>query len=156
MNDDGIRFCSALFGGAAAFRFGGGVEIKNSGVGEAEIWVNTSHTYRGSHKYFKRLQSRYVPRVGQPGEAPPPASAVPVTCVNLLRCAMGKSELLLSEHFHEAVRRVRRLDPGAALMVLNFDWHATVKSLGEMSAVEGLWSLLFSIQPHADISAGVI
>eukprot|EP00951_Prasinocladus_malaysianus_P003133 scaffold22234_cov27-Prasinocladus_malaysianus.AAC.2 len=41
-----------------------GVEIKNSGVGEAEIWVNTTHTYRGSSKYFKRLQQRYVQRVG--------------------------------------------------------------------------------------------
>lgn len=124
-----------------------GVEIKNSGVGEAEIWVNTAHTYRGSGKYFKRLQHRYVPHPGA-GEKPVPPAEVPVTCVNLLRCAMGKSELLLSEHFHEMARHVRRLEPASRVIVLNFDWHATVKSLGETSAVEGLWSLLHPIQPQ--------
>lgn len=144
-----------------------GVEIKNSGVGEAEIWINASHTYRGSGTYFKRLQHRYVPRVTIAREVSPgrdkagPASgasaaAVPVTCINLLRCAMGKSEMLLSEHFHEAVRRIRKSDQERQLMVLNFDWHSTVKSLGEVSAVEGLWSLLGSIQPQYDVSAGVM
>jgi len=135
-----------------------GVEIKNSGVGEAEIWVNTSHTYRGSGKYFKRLQRRYVPHFEGKEDltAEERAAAVPVTCVNLLRCAMGKSELLLSEHFHEAVRRIRRLEPDRQLMVLNFDWHSTVRSLGEASAVEGLWSLLESIQPQAGVSCGTV
>lgn len=105
-----------------------GVEIKNSGVGEAEIWVNTTHTYRGSRTYFKRLQERYIPHFPQgrqtdPEEAPSAtgakaAAGLPVTCINLLRCAMGKSEVLLSEHFHEAVRHVRKADPSRQIQVL--------------------------------------
>mmetsp|Transcript_40321 Transcript_40321/g.114154 ORF Transcript_40321/g.114154 Transcript_40321/m.114154 type:complete len:819 (+) Transcript_40321:201-2657(+) len=135
-----------------------GVEIKNAGMGEAGITINPKDTYRGTAKYFKRVQRRYVPRQSASEEpsAELQGSTVPVVCINLLRCAMGRAELVLSEHFHEAMRHVRRLDPATQVKVLNFDWHATVKSLGEHSAVEGLWSLLTSMQPGMGISCGTM
>ena len=56
--------------------------------------------------------------------------------------AQRKDELLLSEHFSEGLRRVRRALPGAPLRVINFDWHGAVKELRDKGAVEGLWALL--------------
>ena len=132
-----------------------GVEIKNGGIGEAGITINPKDTYRGSAKYFKRVQKRYVPHSSSQKDKAA-VSAVPVVCINLLRCAMGRAELVLNEHFHEALRHVRRLDPMSQAKVLNFDWHATVKSLGENSAVEGLWSLITSMQPEMDICCGTM
>lgn len=59
-----------------------------------------------------------------------------------------RDELLLSEHFSEGVRRVRKAMPGAELRVLNFDWHGMIKELREEPTVEGLWTLLESILPQ--------
>ena len=56
-----------------------------------------------------------------------------------------KDELLLSEHFSEGVRSVRKRLPGLPVRVINFDWHGMVKELREKGAVEGLWALLESI-----------
>lgn len=56
-----------------------------------------------------------------------------------------KDELLLSEHFSEGLRTVRKRLPGAPLRVINFDWHGMVKDLREKGAVEGLWALLETI-----------
>jgi hypothetical protein len=56
-----------------------------------------------------------------------------------------KDELLLSEHFSEGLRVVRKRLPGAPLRVINFDWHGMVKDLQEKGAVEGLWALLETI-----------
>ena len=61
-----------------------------------------------------------------------------------------RDELLLSEHFSEGVRRVRRSLPGAPLKVLNFDWHGMMKDLKENATVEGLWMLLESICPQVN------
>jgi hypothetical protein len=121
-----------------------GVEIKNSGVGEAEIWVNRTHTYRGSRTYFKRLQQRYIPHFppqpmpsevsaeeesaegsgvgpgedgGLSSEAGNAGATVPITCINLLRCAMGKGEILLSEQFQEALRHIRKADKNRQIKV---------------------------------------
>lgn len=58
-----------------------------------------------------------------------------------------RDELLLSEHFSEGVRRVRKSLPGAPLKVINFDWHGMMKDLREHATVEGLWALLESICP---------
>ena len=58
-----------------------------------------------------------------------------------------RDELLLSEHFSEAVRRVRKSLPGSSLKVLNFDWHGMMKDLKEEGTVEGFWTLLESLLP---------
>ena len=109
-------------------------EIKQA-YGEAEIQVSKENPYRGTATYFTRLMDAYAD--GEHTE-----TELPVTCVNLLRCAPGKPELLLSEHFHEAVRGLRQNNRLGAVSVLNFDWHANCKALGESKTVEGLWAAL--------------
>ena len=59
-----------------------------------------------------------------------------------------KDELLLSEHFAEGVRRVRRKLNGAPVTVVNFDWHGTIAQLKEKGTVEGLWAILGAILPQ--------
>ena len=109
-------------------------EIKQA-YGEAEIQVSKENPYRGTATYFTRLMDAYTD--GERNE-----TELPVTCVNLLRCAPGKPELLLSEHFHEAVRGLRQNNRLGEVSVLNFDWHANCKVLGESKTVEGLWAAL--------------
>jgi len=75
-------------------RYCWGQEIKQS-IGEAEIIIASENPYQGTGQYFSRLARAYRP--GDAGNS----EGFPVTCVNLLRCAPGKPELLLSEHFHE-------------------------------------------------------
>ena len=123
-------------------------EIKQS-IGEAEIYVAEENPYQGTGKYFSRLSRCYRP--GDAGSS----EGFPVTCVNLLRCAPGKPELLLSEHFHEAVRGVRKSAGLSAITVLNFDWHGNIKALGEAKTVEGLWNALRSYLVEAGVSCGV-
>ena len=66
-----------------------------------------------------------------------------------------RDELLLSEHFSEGVRRVRKSVPGAPLKVLNFDWHGMMKDLKEQATVEGLWALLGGITTQVQCSGSV-
>ena len=118
-------------------------------IGEADIYIASENPYQGTGRYFSRLARQY-----RPGDATG-EEGLPVTCVNLLRCAPGKPELLLSEHFHEAVRGVRKRSGLSAITVLNFDWHANIKSLGEAKTVEGLWTALRSYLVDAGVSHGV-
>jgi hypothetical protein len=63
----------------------------------------------------------------------------------------------LTEHFQESLRFARRETPGALafeLQMLNFDWHANVKALGEEKAVEGLWSKMRPVLEGANITVG--
>lgn len=107
-------------------------EIKQA-YGEAEIQVAPDNPYKGTGTYFSRVMNAY--RAGE-------RATFPITCVNLLRCAPGKPEFLLSEHFHEAIRGVRQRTGLGDVSVLNFDWHANCKVLGEAKTVEGLWVAL--------------
>ena len=43
----------------------------------------------------------------------------------------------------------------SAITVVNFDWHANIKSLGEAKTVEGLWTALRSYLVDAGVSHGV-
>ena len=122
-------------------------EIKQS-IGDAEIFVSDENPYRGTGQYFASLARGY-----RPGDATR-EDGFPVTCVNLLRCAPGKPELLLSEHFHEAVRGVRRRAGLSGITVLNFDWHGNIKALGEAKTVEGLWNALRSHLADAGVARG--
>jgi hypothetical protein len=64
-------------------------EIKQS-IGDAEIFVASDAPYAGTGSYFSRLAFDYRPLDATPNDG------FPVTCVNLLRCAPGKPEVLLS------------------------------------------------------------
>lgn len=37
------------------------VNIRNGGMGEAEIKIRGTNTFRGSRRYVRRLQRRYMP-----------------------------------------------------------------------------------------------
>lgn len=125
-------------------------EIKQA-YGEAEIQVSKDNPYRGTSTYFSRLLNAYRAR---PGLSSMDRQSFPVTCVNLLRCAPGKPELLLSEHFHEAIRGVRQRNGLSDISVLNFDWHSNCKALGEAKTVEGLWVALRRQLVDCSISTG--
>ena len=122
-------------------------EIKQS-IGDAEIFVSDENPYRGTGQYFASLARGYRPLDATKEDG------FPVTCVNLLRCAPGKPELLLSEHFHEAVRGVRKRAGLSGITVLNFDWHGNIKALGEAKTVEGLWNALRSYLADAGVARG--
>ena len=67
-----------------------------------------------------------------------------------------KDELLLSEHFADSLRHVRKKGSSAAprLSMVNFDWHGAIKELHEEGTVHGLWSILAAILPEARPCAG--
>jgi hypothetical protein len=49
---------------------------------------------------------------------------------------------------------VRKDDARLDVRLLNFDWHANVKSLGEEKAVEGLWEKIRPTVTQASICVG--
>lgn len=68
-----------------------GVNIRNGGMGDAEIHIRKHGTFKGSRRYVRRLQNRYVPN---PDREPDPVPlkpgedaslAVPVVFMSLLR-----------------------------------------------------------------------
>lgn len=83
-----------------------GVELRQGGVGEADVVIPQHRPYRGVTRYFRRLQKRYMPdqqREAAIRAAREPASDgkdadallqedrhVHVYCINLLRCSMTK------------------------------------------------------------------
>ncbi len=50
------------------------VTIRNGGMGEAEIKIHNTNTFRGSRRYVRRLQRRYAPSSAL--EPPPDEYAV--------------------------------------------------------------------------------
>ncbi|KAL3148494.1 hypothetical protein ABBQ38_013936 [Trebouxia sp. C0009 RCD-2024] len=158
-----------------------GVELKSGGVGEATIVIPSATPYRGTRRYFRRLQKRYTPdsrikadlaqeQAQQPedsqqqsSEESPRSSTdaslqLPITCINLLRCNMQRQdELMLSEAFHEGTRQVRKgLGPGTPLQIINFDWHGMIRDLKEKETVRCLWEHLRLLLPRSDLSAGTM
>ncbi|KAL9254486.1 putative phosphoinositide phosphatase SAC9 [Drosera capensis] len=123
-----------------------GAELKITAA-EAEIYVAEHEPYRGSAQYYKRLSKRYDARkfgllstgVNQKGN-----SLVPIYCINLLKYGEGKSESILVRHFEESLNYVRSSGqlPDTKIVLINYDWHGTVKLRGEQLTIEGLWRLL--------------
>ncbi len=122
-----------------------GVDIKNT-VGEAAIWVKQDDSYHHTARYFRRLRRQYVPEK--------PERQYSVTCVNLLRCAPGRSELTLSEGFQKGVRSANKMIQNMDLRVLNFDWHANTKALGETGTIKGLWMSIRSMLKEVGFNSG--
>ncbi|OAE30181.1 hypothetical protein AXG93_4295s1360 [Marchantia polymorpha subsp. ruderalis] len=122
-----------------------GAEIKST-VAEAEIYVAETDPYLGSGKYYRRLARRYRSTLGKcNGEKLDDQSPNPlIVCVNLLRNAVGKPETVLATHFKEAVKYVnsRNEVPDAKLCLMDYDWHAETKAIGEPNTVTGLWGRL--------------
>lgn len=78
----------------------------------------------------------------------------PVTCVNLLRSAPGKSELVLTEHFQTAVSMARA--HGVPVRLADFDWHGAVRAIGEEPAVEAFWHLVQPTLQGGGFCCGVV
>ncbi|THU71061.1 hypothetical protein C4D60_Mb08t31560 [Musa balbisiana] len=108
---------------------------------EAEIYVSAQDPYKGSLQYYKRLSRRYGPQISELKAVGQKKTQVPIICVNLLRSAEGKAETILVEHFKDSVKYVRSTGklPSTFIQLINYDWHATVKSKGEQETIEGLW-----------------
>ncbi|KAL9240699.1 hypothetical protein vseg_014887 [Gypsophila vaccaria] len=121
-----------------------GAELKISAA-EAEIYV-ADDPYRGSAEYYQRLSKRYDARdfILTAGGTQKKNPVVPIVCMNLLRSAEGKSECILVQHFEESLNFIRQSGklPSAKIVLINYDWHASVKLKGEQRTIEGLWRLL--------------
>ncbi|XP_074320101.1 putative phosphoinositide phosphatase SAC9 [Silene latifolia] len=134
-----------------------GAELKITAA-EAEIYVAEHDPYRGSAEYYQRLSKRYDARnfnmTGGGSQKKNPL--VPIVCMNLLRNAEGKSECILVHHFEESVNFIRSSGklPSARIVLINYDWHASVKSNGEQKTIEGLWRLLKGPTITVGISEG--
>jgi len=129
-----------------------GVDIKNT-VGEAEIWVKQDDSYEHTARYFRRLRRQYTEKMNAPTAAAED-NKFSVTCVNLLRCAPGRSELKLSEGFQKGVRSANKMIPNMDLRVLNFDWHANTKALGEKGTIKGLWMSINNMLKEVGYNSG--
>ncbi|KAM7280849.1 hypothetical protein ACFE04_007983 [Oxalis oulophora] len=121
-----------------------GAELKMTAA-EAEIYVSDD-PYRGSSQYYKRLSKRYDSRNldAVVGEVQQKKAFVPIVCINLLRSGEGKSESILVQHFEESINHIRSTGalPDTRILLINYDWHASVKLKGETQTIEGLWKLL--------------
>jgi hypothetical protein len=61
----------------------------------------------------------------------------------------------LAEAFQDMAAEIREGNhlPNTIVTVLNYDWHATTKAIGEPKTIEGLWNLLRN--PMADIGVAL-
>ena len=121
---------SACGGGSAA----GGVGAAEGEAAEEPLPppLPPKPAQRSSELAQQLRQARQLQPAQQVGASQRRARLLPVTCVNLLRCSLKAPELLLSEHFHEGVRAAKRdSTAGLEVHVVNFDWHFSLKTLGE-------------------------
>lgn len=112
---------------------------------EAEIYVSGQDPYKGSSQYYKRLSRRYGAQSSElTAVRQKKTPLVPIVCINLLRYGEGKPETILVEHFKDSLKYIRSTGklPHTWIQLINYDWHATVKSKGEQQTIEGLWKYL--------------
>jgi hypothetical protein len=133
-----------------------GAEIRSQ-VAEAEILIAEKDPYVGAAFYYNRLYTRYRNAEGNGGnrDAKDKRDRTRIVCVNLLRTGFGKPEVVLANHFVDSINYIkgRHELPDATLCILNYDWHANTKLLGEPRTVEGLWQLIKD--PTIDIGFGI-
>ncbi|WOL11732.1 putative phosphoinositide phosphatase SAC9 [Canna indica] len=124
---------------------------------EAEIYVSSQDPYRGSLQYYQRLSRRYGLQSSELNAVRQKKTQVPVVCVNLLRSGEGKSENILVEHFNKSIQYVRSTGklPSTRLELIDYDWHANVKSDGEQMTVEVLWKKLKKNTSDIGFSEGI-
>lgn len=134
-----------------------GAELKITAA-EAEIYVAEQDPYKGSVEYYERLSRRYDARNFNvaAGGSQKKNPVVPIVCINLLRNGEGKSECILVQHFEESINFIRssgRL-PSTRIVLINYDWHASVKMKGEQQTIEWLWKHLKAPTISIGISEG--
>lgn len=145
-----------------------GVKIKNQGMGEAEIKINPSCTFKGSRKYVRRLQKRFMPDPHldpddfvQPLELNPRSDSslrVPLLLVSLLRKGTldkDRSETKLASAFDGMVGALRK-EHQMPLLYIALDWHEMDKALGHEGIVEAFWSQIRGVLPSHSFALGLI
>ncbi|GMH21986.1 hypothetical protein Nepgr_023829 [Nepenthes gracilis] len=134
-----------------------GAELKITAA-EAEIYVAEHDPYRGSPQYYQRLSKRYDARNFSlaAGGNQKKSSLIPIVCINLLRNGEGKSESILVQHFEESLNYIRLSGklPYVRIVLVNYDWHGSVKLKGEQETIGGLWRLLKAPTMSIGISEG--
>ncbi|KAL8150339.1 hypothetical protein V2J09_020147 [Rumex salicifolius] len=120
-----------------------GAQLKKITSTEAKIYVADHQPYKGATQYYQRLSRRYEAHKN---------NIVPIYCINLLRNGEGKSEALLVHHFEESLKHV--ILPYTKITLINYDWHAENKSMGEIHTIEGLWRLVKEATIDVGISEG--
>uniref|UniRef100_A0A383VGT2 WW domain-containing protein n=1 Tax=Tetradesmus obliquus TaxID=3088 RepID=A0A383VGT2_TETOB len=150
------------------------VNIRNGGMGEAEIKIRSTNTFRGSRRYVRRLQRRYMPNPHLEPDAEQEAAAaaaaaapagstdaslqVPVVFFSLLRKGTpdrDRSEAKLAEAFDflaGQLRSVHRLP----VSYVALDWHQMDKELGSEALVEAFWSQLSALLPPQSFALGTL
>eukprot|EP00878_Enallax_costatus_P030322 GHUV01033006.1.p1 GENE.GHUV01033006.1~~GHUV01033006.1.p1 ORF type:complete len:414 (+),score=91.02 GHUV01033006.1:1544-2785(+) len=134
------------------------VNIRNGGMGEAEIKIRSTNTFRGSRRYVRRLQKRYMPdphlHQGSADELAVVAGTdaslqVPVVFFSLLRKGTpdrDRSEAKLAEAFDYMASQLRGMHK-LPVSYVALDWHQMDKELGSEALVEGFWAQLSSLLP---------
>lgn len=142
------------------------VTIRNAGVGEAEIRIRNTNTFRGSRRYVRRLQKRYVPNphldpdppeipAGSPSD---PSLQVPVVFFSLLRKGTpdrDRSEAKLAEAFDFVAAQLRGVQ-SLPVTYIALDWHQLDKELGSEKLVEAFWSTLSAFAPGQGFALGTL
>ncbi|KAJ0976307.1 hypothetical protein J5N97_018272 [Dioscorea zingiberensis] len=128
-----------------------GAELRLTAA-EAEIYVSAHDPFSGSLQYFQRLSKRYDARSSDLARANQKKTPlVPIICVNLLRNEPKKSEVILVKYFEKCIEFIRSTGKlrDTWIKLINYDWHANVKTRGEQQTIEGLWKFLKA--PTVDI-----
>ena len=134
-----------------------GAELKLTAA-EAEIYVSSQDPYQGTVKYYDRLSKRYGKQNSDSVKVKDQREIlVPIVCVNLLRNEEGKSETRLVKHFSESLNYVKssRCLSNTELLLINYDWHASVRLNGEQKTIETFWKLLKSPTVGIGFSEGI-
>lgn len=118
-------------------------QLKSQVVRESEVIIRDK-PYENSEIYYSSLIDRY-------GHD----HVHPIVIFNMLRCGPKQEEMILSEHFQESLKYVKK-SLNLDLKLFNFDWHHNIKQLGPDKSIEGLWSLLKSSLAAIDLNHGSI
>ncbi|GAX77587.1 hypothetical protein CEUSTIGMA_g5031.t1 [Chlamydomonas eustigma] len=141
-----------------------GVKIKNQGMGEAEIKIQQTGTFKGSRRYVRRLQKRYSPDPYLDPDGDLLADQrdaslnVSVVIVSLLRkgtLEKDRSETKLASAF-AAMAGLMRKEHKLPLLYIALDWHEMDKALGHEGIVEAFWSQVRDVLPKQGFALGTL
>lgn len=142
------------------------VSLKNVGI-EAEIVIKPQNTFRGSYRYVRRLQKRYMPNPHLDPDPPEPQDdrprqdlslTVPIMFVSLLRKGTpdkDRSEAKLSSAFNFVVMQLCK-EYGLPLDFVGLDWHEMHRELGGERIVEAFWCAVRSLLPRHGFALGTL
>mmetsp|Transcript_29308 Transcript_29308/g.75960 ORF Transcript_29308/g.75960 Transcript_29308/m.75960 type:complete len:625 (+) Transcript_29308:102-1976(+) len=152
-----------------------GVQMRGSGLGEAEIKIKETNTFKGTRRYVRRLQKRFTPNprldplspaaspegpsVPPTPQADPEASAsLPVLFVSLLRKGTperDRSEAKLASAFDFVIGALRK-EHHTPISYIALDWHEMDKQLGHEGIVEAFWQTVRNILPAHGFALGTM